>query len=51
MVLKPATVTPLSALKLTEAFVEAGLPPQRAADVTGYGAEIGDALVTDTASA
>jgi glyceraldehyde-3-phosphate dehydrogenase (NADP+) len=47
VVLKPATVTPLSALKLTEAFVEAGLPPLVLQCVTGHGGEIGDPLVSD----
>ncbi len=47
VVLKPATVTPLSALKLGEAFLEAGLPPKILNIVTGYGSEIGDALVSD----
>jgi glyceraldehyde-3-phosphate dehydrogenase (NADP+) len=47
VVLKPATVTPLSALKLGEAIMEAGLPPKVLNIVTGYGGEIGDALVTD----
>lgn len=47
VVLKPATVTPLSALKLAEAFIEAGLPKKILNVVTGYGSEIGDAIVTD----
>jgi glyceraldehyde-3-phosphate dehydrogenase (NADP+) len=47
VVLKPATVTPLSALKLTEALLEAGLPPLVLQAITGHGAEIGDALVAD----
>lgn len=47
VVLKPATITPLSALKLGEAFLEAGLPPKMLNIITGYGSEIGDALVTD----
>jgi glyceraldehyde-3-phosphate dehydrogenase (NADP+) len=47
VVLKPATVTPLVALKLGELFLEAGLPPKGLNIVTGYGNEIGDALVTD----
>lgn len=47
VVLKPATVTPLSALKLAEALIEAGLPPLALQVVTGSGAEIGDALVQD----
>ncbi len=46
-VLKPATVTPLSALKLGEILMEAGLPPKVLNIVTGHGDEIGDALVTD----
>ncbi|MFW9928082.1 MAG: aldehyde dehydrogenase family protein [Candidatus Thorarchaeota archaeon] len=47
VVLKPATVTPLSALKLGEVFIDAGLPKNILNIVTGYGSEIGDALVTD----
>ncbi len=47
IVVKPATVTPLSALKLGAALLEAGLPPKALSVVTGYGSEIGDALVTD----
>ena len=47
VVLKPATVTPLSALKLAECLLEAGLPEKVLSVVTGYGNEIGDALVSD----
>ena len=47
VVLKPATVTPLSALKLAEAFMEAGLPAHVLNVVTGYASENADALVTD----
>ena len=47
VVLKPATVTPLSALKLTEAFVEAGLPAGVLQCLTGHGAVLGDAMVSD----
>ncbi len=47
VILKPATVTPLSAIKLVEALLEAGLPPLAIQLVTGYGAVIGDALVAD----
>ena len=47
VILKPATVTPLSALKLTEALLEAGLPPEVLQTLTGYGAEIGEPLVAD----
>jgi glyceraldehyde-3-phosphate dehydrogenase (NADP+) len=46
-VVTPATVTPLSALKLAELFLEAGLPPKVLNVVTGPGAEVGDALVSD----
>ncbi|RPJ42764.1 MAG: aldehyde dehydrogenase family protein [Candidatus Latescibacterota bacterium] len=47
VVLKPASVTPLSALLLAEAFLEAGLPPEALQVVTGRGEAIGDVLVTD----
>ncbi len=47
VVLKPATVTPLSALKLGEAFIEAGLPWKILNIVTEKASKIGDALVTD----
>lgn len=47
VILKPATVTPLSALKLTEAFLEAGLPEDVLQCLTGHGAVLGDALVSD----
>lgn len=47
VVLKPATVTPLSGLKLAECMLEAGLPGEIMSVVTGYGSEIGDALVSD----
>jgi len=47
VVLKPATVTPLSALKLAEALLKAGLPPKILSVITGYGGEIGDTLVQD----
>jgi glyceraldehyde-3-phosphate dehydrogenase (NADP+) len=47
VILKPATVTPLSALELARAFVEAGLPSPVLQTITGVGASIGDPLVTD----
>jgi len=47
VVIKPATDTPLSALKLTEILLEAGLPPAGIQCLTGSGGEIGDALVSD----
>jgi len=49
VVLKPATDTPLSALKLGEAFVAAGLPSKVLNIVTGRGSEIGDVLVSHPA--
>lgn len=47
VVLKPATKTPLSALKLTELFYEAGLPREVLSVAIGPGEEIGDLLVKD----
>jgi acyl-CoA reductase-like NAD-dependent aldehyde dehydrogenase len=47
VVLKPARTTPLTALMLAECFVEAGLPEGVLSVVTGPGAQLGDALVTD----
>ncbi|MCH8106903.1 MAG: aldehyde dehydrogenase family protein [Chloroflexi bacterium] len=47
VVLKPAGDTPLSALKLTEILLEAGLPEEAIQCVTGSGAEIGDVLTGD----
>ena len=47
VIIKPASDTPLSALKLTEILVEAGLPAEAVQCVTGSGGTIGDALVGD----
>ena len=47
IILKPATVTPLSALKLVKALLDAGLPSQTINCITGYGYEIGDSLASD----
>ncbi|MBI3988748.1 MAG: aldehyde dehydrogenase family protein, partial [candidate division NC10 bacterium] len=47
VVIKPATDTPLSALKLTEILLEAGLPPEAIQCLTGPGGEIGDTLCAD----
>ncbi|MGM0900779.1 MAG: aldehyde dehydrogenase family protein [Bacillota bacterium] len=49
IIVKPATVTPISALLLAEAFAEAGLPEKVLSVITGYGNEIGDVLVTHPA--
>src|SRR6266540_1870751 len=47
VVLKPATDTPLSALKLTLILLEAGLPPEGIQCLTGSGGEIGDLICGD----
>jgi glyceraldehyde-3-phosphate dehydrogenase (NADP+) len=47
VIIKPASDTPLSAIKLTEILLEAGLPPEGIQVLTGSGGEIGDALVAD----
>ena len=47
VVIKPASDTPLSALKLTEVLLEAGAPPEAVQCVTGPGGRVGDALVAD----
>ena len=47
VVLKPAGDTPLSALKLTEILLEAGLPEEAIQCITGSGSEIGDAITGD----
>lgn len=46
VIVKPATVTPLSALLLAEAFEKAGLPAGVLSVITGNASEIGDTLVT-----
>ena len=47
VIIKPASDTPLSALKLTEILIEAGAPPEAVQCVTGSGGRVGDALVSD----
>jgi glyceraldehyde-3-phosphate dehydrogenase (NADP+) len=47
VIVKPATDTPLSALKLTEILLEAGLPAEGIQCLTGPGGEIGDLLAAD----
>jgi len=47
VIIKPAGDTPLSALKLTEILLEAGLPEQAIACVTGSGSELGAAICGD----
>jgi aldehyde dehydrogenase (NAD+) len=45
VILKPASLAPLSALRLVEALDKAGLPPGVVNYVTGSGGAIGDAIV------
>ena len=47
IIIKPATDTPLSALKLVELFLEAGTPPEAIQCLTGSGGVIGDSLCAD----
>ena len=47
VIVKPASDTPLSALKLTEILLESGLPPEGIQCITGSGGEIGDTIVKD----
>jgi glyceraldehyde-3-phosphate dehydrogenase (NADP+) len=47
IVVKPASDTPLSALKLVEILLESGLPPLAIACLTGSGGEIGKLLCAD----
>jgi len=48
IIIKPATDTPLSALKLVEILLEAGLPAEAVQCVTGPGGSIGDAISSDS---
>lgn len=47
VILKPATQAPLTALKLTRIFLDAGLPPNGLQCITGSGSAIGNALCAD----
>jgi acyl-CoA reductase-like NAD-dependent aldehyde dehydrogenase len=47
IVVKPASYTPLSVLRLAEILVEAGLPPEVVSVLPGPGSAVGNALVTD----
>jgi glyceraldehyde-3-phosphate dehydrogenase (NADP+) len=48
VLIKPASNTPLSALKLTKALLDAGLPPEAIACLTGPGGELGKAICEDS---
>jgi glyceraldehyde-3-phosphate dehydrogenase (NADP+) len=47
VVMKPPTVTPLSALKFAQVLLDAGMPAEAVSCVTGPGGELGDALCRD----
>lgn len=47
VLLKPARTTPLTAVLLAQVFADAGLPAGVLSLVTGPGASLGDAIVTD----
>jgi glyceraldehyde-3-phosphate dehydrogenase (NADP+) len=47
VIVKPASDTPLSALKLVEILLEAGLPPLAISCLAGSGSEVGTALCRD----
>jgi acyl-CoA reductase-like NAD-dependent aldehyde dehydrogenase len=47
IVVKPASYTPLSVLRLAEILVEAGLPPATISVLPGPGSAVGNALVND----
>ena len=48
VIVKPATDTPLSALKLIEILIEAGVPAEAVQCITGPGGELGNALCSDS---
>lgn len=47
VIIKPASDTPLSALKLVEILLEAGVPPLAITCITGSGGQVGDTLCGD----
>ena len=47
VIVKPASDTPLSALKLVEILLEAGTPPEAIACLTGAGSALGAAICSD----
>lgn len=49
IIIKPSTVTPLSALLLAETFEQAGLPKKVLSVLPGHSSEIGDVLVSHPA--
>lgn len=51
VVLKPASLTPLTALLLGDVLVDAGVPPEQISVLPGPGRVIGDAIVADRRTA
>lgn len=47
VVFKPASITPITGIRLVELLIEAGLPPGVLNVVTGAGGALGDVMVTD----
>ena len=47
VIVKPASDTPLSAIKLVEILLEVGFPPEAVSVLTGSGASVGDAIASD----
>ena len=47
VIVKPASDTPLSALRLVEILLEAGAPPLAVSCITGSGSTVGNGLVAD----
>ena len=47
VILKPASDTPLTALKLVEILLDAGMPPLALSCLTGSGATVGNAICSD----
>ena len=45
VIIKPSENTSLTVIKLAEVLIEAGFPPEAVNVVTGFGEEVGDALV------
>ncbi len=48
VIIKPATDTPLSAIKLVDVLLDAGTPAEAVQCITGPGGEIGDLLSSDS---
>ncbi|MCB0970448.1 MAG: aldehyde dehydrogenase [Acidimicrobiales bacterium] len=51
VILKPASLTPLTALLLGDVLVDAGIPPEQVHVLPGPGGLVGDALVSDPRTA